>query len=221
MRGERRATLAALLLMLGFAGQTFGYYAITSWLPTQLAQTLGAGLIGAGLSAALFQAGGVAGPFVADAALRRAGTAKVFIGVGALWLFFPLGMLTAPSAWWAWGLAAGIAQGATFTVVLVVIAAGSGDQHRTRRASALVQGGGYAGGAIGPVLLGVVHEASGTWTAPMLVVVGAVAVLVTAGVGASLLTPVDARVGRAKAMHGDDGRALTPALAVEESARSR
>jgi MFS transporter, CP family, cyanate transporter len=47
--------------------------------------------------------------------------------------------------------------------------------------SALVQGGGYTVAATGPFVLGVVHEASGEWTAPLAVVIGSVLVLAVAG----------------------------------------
>jgi len=49
------------------------------------------------------------------------------------------------------------------------------------KVSALVQGGGYLVAATGPAVLGAVHEATGAWTAPLLVVLTAVGVLAVAG----------------------------------------
>ena len=64
--------------------------------------------------------------------------------------------------------------------------------------SALVQGGGYTVAATGPFVLGVVHEASGDWTAPLAVVIGSIVVLCVAGLLSSGsapagLSPVEAR----------------------------
>ena len=202
---DRRATAVALLLMTGFAGQTFGYYAITSWLPTQLEQVLGASLVGAGLSAALFQAGGVIGPFAIGPALRHWRVTTVFLVIGALWMLYPVGMLLLPHLWWSWGLAAGVAQGATFTLVLSLVAAVSPDQHRARQTSALVQGGGYAAGAIGPVALAAAHELSGAWTVPMLIVLAAVLMLAVAGTAAALLVRRDVEHLREKAVMPAEG----------------
>lgn len=39
--------------------------------------------------------------------------------------------------------------------------------------SALVQGGGYVVAATGPLVVGAVHEVTGNWTAPLLVILTA------------------------------------------------
>ncbi|GMA33156.1 MFS transporter [Litorihabitans aurantiacus] len=185
--GRSRAGLVAGLLTLSFAGQTFGYYGTTAWLPTQLADELGTDLVGSGLSAAVFQAGGVVGPLLAALLLGRARSEWAFAVVGVLWIAFPLGMVSAPQAWWVWSVLAGVAQGATFTAVLVVVVRVSPHAGVTRRVSALVQGGGYAAGAAGPVAIGLVHAATGGWSWPMGVVVASVVTLAVAGVAASRL----------------------------------
>ena len=51
--------------------------------------------------------------------------------------------------------------------------------------SALVQGGGYIVAATGPLVVGAVHEATGGWTAPLLVVLAAVLVLLVAGLASA------------------------------------
>jgi CP family cyanate transporter-like MFS transporter len=45
----------------------------------------------------------------------------------------------------------------------------------------MVQGGGYAVAATGPLVVGAVHDVSGSWTLPMLVVLGAIVVMAVAG----------------------------------------
>jgi len=44
-----------------------------------------------------------------------------------------------------------------------------------------VQGGGYVVAASGPTVVGAVHEATGGWTAPLLVVLAAIVLLGVAG----------------------------------------
>jgi CP family cyanate transporter-like MFS transporter len=55
------------------------------------------------------------------------------------------------------------------------------DAAENRQFSALVQGGGYTVAAAGPPVVGAVHAATGDWTAPLLVVLAAIALLAVAG----------------------------------------
>ncbi len=177
--------LVPILLVAAFSGQTLSYYGITAWLPTQLDDLMGLGLVVAGGSAAVFQLTGALGPLLMTPVLRRGRIATGFAAATALWVAFPLGMLFAPGAWWAWALAAGAAQGATFTLVLTGVNRWARSPAEARRAAAMVQGGGYAVGAFGPVLLGSVHAVSGGWTAPMIVVLVAALGLGAAGMSST------------------------------------
>jgi CP family cyanate transporter-like MFS transporter len=188
--------LTPLLLMVAFSGQTLSYYGITAWLPTQLDDLLGLGLVLAGSSAAVFQLTGALGPFLMTPVLRTGRIATGFAVTTALWSVFPVGMLLAPGAWWLWALAAGAAQGATFTLVLTGVNRWATSPTEARRAAALVQGGGYAVGALGPVLLGTVHSASGGWTVPMLVVLLAALALGAAGMSSTVSRPVASAADR-------------------------
>jgi CP family cyanate transporter-like MFS transporter len=82
----------------------------------------------------------------------------------------------------------GVAQGGGLVVVFVAVVRLARDEADARRLSAMVQGGGYAVAAVGPYVLGAVHEATGGWDAPLLVVVVALLVMATAG-GASVGRP--------------------------------
>ena len=59
-------------------------------------------------------------------------------------------------------------------MIFTVIASSAGSQAAARRMSATVQSLGYGCAALGPSVLGAVHASSGGWTAPLLVVLGAV-----------------------------------------------
>ncbi len=173
---------ATWLLALAFGGQSFSYYGTTAWLPELLADQLGVSASAAGASAAVFQVAAVAGAFGVPLVLRTTGRPRVALWlVCAGWAVLPLGLLTAPELWWAWSALAGAAQGGGITVVLVSAVARSTGSAEVRRTGTLVQGAGYALGASGPFVVGAAHDATSGWTAPLLVLLGAVAVLLLAG----------------------------------------
>ena len=84
-----------------------------------------------------------------------------------------LGLLAAPvSGAIVWAVLLGIGQGAAIAVAMTVIVLRSPDSASTGRLSGMVQGFGYLLAATGPVLVGAVHDATGSWTAPLWLLVG-------------------------------------------------
>ncbi|MCX6503047.1 MAG: MFS transporter [Microbacterium sp.] len=182
--GPRRSILRAgttWALGAAFAGQAFSYYAMTAWLPTLLIDG-GFGIAAAGAIAALFQVAGIAGALLTPLLTRRSIVGSVVL-VAAGWATVPLGFLLAPDLWWLWCLLGGAAQGGGLTVIFIMISALGGDQHEVTGRSGLVQGLGYGVAAVGPTVVGALHEVSHGWTAPLLVVVAAVALFGVAGAG--------------------------------------
>lgn len=169
-------------LTVAFAAQAFSYYGVTAWLPTLLADEQGLSRSTAGVSSALFQVFAVAGAFAVPALVRWwRRPAAVLLAVTAAWAFLPVGLLAAPGLWPVWCSIAGIAQGGGITVVFIAIVARSRDLVENRRTSAMVQGGGYVVAATGPLVVGSVHDVTGSWTAPMVLVLGAIVVMAVAG----------------------------------------
>ncbi len=169
-------------LTLAFAGQAFSYYGLTAWIPTLLHDEVGLSRSGAGASSSVFQILAVVGalgvPFLA---LRVRPVVIVGI-VSALWIVMPLGLLLAPQLWLLWSISGGMAQGGGITIIFIIIVRMVTSDREARRLSALVQGGGYAIAALGPIVVGAVHDSSGTWTAPMIVVLFSVLTLGVSGV---------------------------------------
>ena len=175
---------AAWLLLLAFAGQGFAYYAVTTWLPSLLADELGVSAAAAGRGASVFQVFAIGGAFGVPALAAWWGRlAPVLLLVCAAWLVLPVGLLLAPQWWIAWSCVGGVAQGGGLVAVFIGVVQLARDEADARRLSAMVQGGGYAVAAVGPYVVGAVHEATGGWSAPLLVV--ALALLVMAGSGAT------------------------------------
>ena len=170
------------LLAGSFAGQAFSYYAVTAWLPSILHDTLGMDRTASGGGAALFQLAGIAGGLGVPLALgRRLPPHRLVLVITALWLTLPVGLALAPQGWVLWCLLAGVAQGGNFAVIFTIVAERAGSMSAARQMSAGVQTVGYAGGAVGPTLVGAVHEATGDWTGPLGVVVLALTLMVVCG----------------------------------------
>jgi CP family cyanate transporter-like MFS transporter len=173
-------------LLIAFSGQAFSYYGITAWLPSLLADEQGLSRSAAGASSSLFQVLAIVGAFAVPVLVAWWGRPSlVLLTVTALWATLPLGLLLAPSLWPLWCALAGAAQGGGITIVFIAIVRRSRDLTENRRMSALVQGGGYTVGATGPLVIGAVHDASGGWTVPLLVILGAVAMMAVAGAPAA------------------------------------
>jgi CP family cyanate transporter-like MFS transporter len=165
-------------LTAGFAGQAFSYYGVTAWLPTLLADELGMAPSAAGAGSSLFQILAIAGGLGVPFAARFASTTTVGLTLGLLWLAVPVGLLLAPELWWLWCSFGGIAQGGGITLIFIAIIQLARDQASAGRMSAVVQGTGYCFGAVAPTLLGYVHGVSGSWTGPLLMILGSVAVFI-------------------------------------------
>ncbi|WP_433802064.1 MFS transporter [Actinomycetospora sp. CA-084318] len=171
------------LLLLAFGAQSFSYYGLTAWLPEVLRDLRGLDAASAGVASSLFQILAVVGALATPLVARRMGLRLAFVPVAAAFLALPGGLLVAPALWPLWCSLAGAAQGGGFTVIFSAVLAATRTSTENRRLAAFVQGGGYLLGALGPWLVGAVHEAGDppSWDVALAVVLGALAVLATAG----------------------------------------
>src|SRR6185437_17090838 len=80
------------------------------------------------------------------------------------------GLLAAPGAApLLWALLIGIGQGALFPLALTMIVLRSGAAHLTASLSTHVQSVGYLLAASSPFLIGALHDGTGSWSAPVAV----------------------------------------------------
>ncbi|TLM82238.1 MFS transporter [Pseudarthrobacter sp. NamE2] len=161
-------------LTAGFGGQAFSYYGVTAWLPSYLHDELGMTAAEAGAASSIFQILAIVGALGVPFAAKFMSTTAVAVTVGALWTAVPAGLLLAPQLWWLWSVAGGIAQGGGITAIFIAIIRLARDQASAGRMSATVQGLGYALAAVAPPLVGFVHDASGSWTPALLVILASV-----------------------------------------------
>jgi CP family cyanate transporter-like MFS transporter len=157
----------ALAVFFGMTSiNVFGAFA---WLPRMLTEIAGVSPAEAGILLALFAAMGVPLAIVIPVLAVRPGSTLPLIIVGSvLYAVGYAGLLIAPAtATWIWVLCVGLGP-LLFPLALVLI------NLRTRTAqgaialSGFTQGVGYLIGALGPLLMGILHEWTGSWTAPIL-----------------------------------------------------
>ncbi|MET4639848.1 MFS transporter [Mycetocola sp. 2940] len=179
-------SLSAIFLALAFGAQAFSYFGLTAWFPTILEEELGYSTAQAGASSAIFQIAAVVGALGVPLLSQRIGIPKTFALVSALWISLPLGMMLAPGGWLLWGFLGGAAQGGGITIVFVLVVQLAMSGTHARRLSAMVQGVGYALGATAAFLVGAIHDATGSWTLPLGVLLLSTLVFTAAGLTAAL-----------------------------------
>jgi len=167
-----------------FALQSSSFYALTAWLPLILEDLAGIPRSASGGAASLFQGFAIVGGLAMPLAARRWSLRTTFAVIAVLWLTLPVGLLVAPGLWAVWASMAGVAQAANFVVIFTLVAQRFPTVRRGRQASATVQSVGYCLAAVAPTLAGALRTATGTWTTPVAVVLGALVVM--AGIGLAL-----------------------------------
>jgi MFS transporter, CP family, cyanate transporter len=160
--------LLAWQVMAYMGLQSLTYYAALSWLPI-LFRERGAGAVNAGTLLALMNLGNavtaLAVPVLAhrarDQRLLVAGTvAMSAAGLAGVW-FAPLGTAA------VWALALGFGQGGSLGLAVYFTTARSPDPLSAASLSAFTQGGGYLIATAGPLAIGFLHNATGSWTVPV------------------------------------------------------
>lgn len=104
-----------------------------------------------------------------------------------------VGIMVAPTAVpWLWMIVLGLGQGASIALALLIIALRAPDPTSVTALSAVAQSAGYVLAALGPFLIGALHQSSGGWTLPLLAGVGACVLQSVAGFLAGRPAPVGA-----------------------------
>jgi CP family cyanate transporter-like MFS transporter len=176
------------LLVSSFALQATMYYGLSTWLPTLAADELGLSAGAAGALASIFQGVGIVGAFVVPVLLRFTPDIVPTLVIGASWLVLAVGMLLAPELLALWLSAGAIGHAGGFVVIFSALVAAARDDREAATMSALVQGGGYGVAALGGPLFGALYQATGGWTAVLVMLLAmafAYAVLLVAAHRAS------------------------------------
>ncbi|RQX11281.1 MFS transporter [Micromonospora ureilytica] len=159
----------ALSITVVFSTSTILTYAAFAWLPEILGDIAGSTPTEAGVLLAVTGIISVPGAFIAPLLVERLRNVGWLIAAGvASFLFGYLGLLLAPATLTLlWVLLIGSGS-ILFPVCLVLINVRTRTHGGTVALSGFAQGVAYALGALGPLLVGLLHDVSGGWTLPLL-----------------------------------------------------
>lgn len=163
---------------LFFALHSLVFYAIVDWFASYGSEVgVPAGTAGVYLLA--YQVVAVATNLGSASLIRRfADQRRLGFICGVCLLVGTTGLLVRPDLSLLWLLAAGLGAGIAMVTSLSLFALRTRDHHQAGALSGMAQFIGYAGAAAGPLLVGVLHDATGGWTAPMTLLIGASALVI-------------------------------------------
>jgi MFS transporter, CP family, cyanate transporter len=165
--GLLRACLAwQVALFMGV--QSLMFYSLLSWLPSILQDNgMSKGTAGAYLS--LFTLVGIPVCFAVPVIAARMRDQRVLAVASVLLLACGvIGLIASPgSAAIVWTVIAGTSQAATLALAFLYFVLRSRSQAEAAELSSMSQSVGYALAAVGPVIMGALHQATGSWTWPL------------------------------------------------------
>lgn len=169
---------------LFFGVNSFVYYAVATWLPSiLLAQGYSsdqAGSLHAVMQFATILPGFVIVPLVKKARDQRGLAA----GLALSGLVSLVGLMFAPALAGVWVALFGFGIGGAFVLALAFIGLRTATPHQTASLSGMTQSIGYLMSATGPVLLGALHDAAGSWQPVLIVCMAFCILLALLGLGA-------------------------------------
>ena len=162
------------------------FYGLSAWLPDSYVEH-GWSEGRAGALLAVVQAvtvpAGLTIPWLAD----RVGSRRMYlIGGATLQMIGLVGIQVAPDAGWFWAVVIGLGIGTLFPIVMTLPLDLSDDPAQATAVAGLMLGAGYTITAIAPLALGIVRDATGSFSASLWLIVGIQACLV---VSSFWLTP--------------------------------
>jgi len=168
--------------MVGFFAVTsLSNYAIITWVPTMLTDA-GATARTGGTMVALYSSWGVVAALLVPYLATRMKRPFVMVAVFAVFMIAGyMGLLFSPltgTVLWMCALGVGMA---TFPLCMTLINLRTRSSQTASATSGYVQGIGYALASMGPIGLGLIYQATGTWTVPLIVLSAAMVPGVIAG----------------------------------------
>lgn len=179
-------TPLAWQVMLTMGLNSLIFYGELSWLPT-IYRDRRLGEAQAGVLLSVLSLVGLVGNIGAPLIAARLPTQRpVVAAIVALNAIGVLGVLLAPTATaLAWVALLGVGQGASLSLSLLLIVLRAADSDVSARLSSMAQSGGYLIAALGPLLMGLLHEATHSWTPSLILLLGFTLSFLPAGLAAA------------------------------------
>ncbi|MET0954877.1 MAG: MFS transporter [Cryobacterium sp.] len=182
MLGKIWRSSIAWALAVVFAASSLNAYAMFAWLPQLLIDTAGVTPAQAGTLLSVYAAMGIPCALLIPWLTARMKNVAVLVYAGvACFLIGDLGLLLAPATLtWLWVVLAGLGP-LFFPLTLVLINLRTRTHEGSVALSGFVQSVGYTLGALGPLSVGLLHEITGAWTAPMIFLICTALAVTVAG----------------------------------------
>ena len=165
--------------------QSATFYAVMAWLPSvYMDQGMDAARAGTMLGVLAFTGVPVA-LAVPPAAAHVRRPELIALGLSVCSAVGLAGLVAAPALPVLWAVLAGIGLGGNFPLALTFVAMRARDAQGAAALSAMAQGIGYLVAALGPVLVGVLFATTGSWVAPIALLVALNLALIPLGWGAA------------------------------------
>jgi CP family cyanate transporter-like MFS transporter len=193
----------AWFVTIFFGMQSFNFYSTTAWLPTILIG-YGHDAVFAGLMLSLVNLVSILPALVIPLVLDRVRNQALFtLAISAVYLAAFGGFLALPGVVVLWMVLLGLAQGAGLGLALTFIVLRSPDEGHATKLSGMSQSWGYLFAALGPLVLGGLHDLSDAWVVPWLLLT---ALLVPQAVSAYLAGRPGLVGGAAARLERTEGR---------------
>lgn len=181
LRYALRSPLAWSLTTV-FTVSGFNAYALFAWLPPMLHDIAGTSHAEAGALLSLYAAMGLPCALLVPMLVTRYGRVRLLVAVAVACIVAGyLGLLLAPaSATWLWVALVGTGP-LLFPLALVLINLRTRSHSGAVALSGFVQSVGYLAVAVGPLAVGVLHDLTGGWTWPLLVLLASAVPAAVAG----------------------------------------
>jgi len=155
---------------LFMGAQSTVYFILITWLPS-IEQSTGVSAATAGFHQLLLNTAGIVGSLLTAAVIHRARDQRAIAVVIAVLVAAGLAAEFAlPALSTLWVCVIGLGTGGTISLALSLFALRSGHHRQAAELSGMAQSVGYLMAAAGPVLIGALHDATGTWSAALIVI---------------------------------------------------
>jgi CP family cyanate transporter-like MFS transporter len=156
----------------GFFGlNSLVYYVTVTWLPSILTDAGYSAAMAGSFHGVSQLATAVPGLFLGPVVNRLKDQKLISVGVVSLTAIALLGLLLLPGLALFWAALFGVGTGSTFILGLAFISLRAVDVRQSAALSGMAQSVGYLVAAAAPPLVGLLHDVSGGWSAPLMICV--------------------------------------------------
>ncbi|MFB9275838.1 CynX/NimT family MFS transporter [Cohnella cellulosilytica] len=176
----------AWMVTIFMGTQSLLFYVLIAWLP-EIMINRGLGEDSAGWMLSLFQTAALPVSFVVPIVAGRMKNQRLLVVLTAILLFSGLaGLYFGGNAFLSlWTILLGIGGGFAFSLAMIFLSLRTRDAHEAAALSGMSQSVGYLLAATGPILFGLFHDLTASWSLPLLLLFAIGALMFVSGLGAS------------------------------------